>query len=332
LPFSRHTPVIAVQLALTALVFWFVSAVYTVRFNPEIRFLAQMADLQARYAQKMDHEFGHKFLVVGGSSAMFSIKGEQMLRDHGLPVVNLGLNARLGPQVMIARALTMLNRGDTLVVAIEPGLFVESLDPPPAGIAFSCAIGQPELALAPVLGRKPSPVLSALLALRPGGDHVLILLSKLLTRKPLYYYSVAAASPSGWNHTDRRVPLLAEPSAQLTLAAEPSRFLHSLRDWCDARQIRVFYSLPWHWAPQQSVTALRKQNARLLLEIAECLPVLRDSSLGLDSDLRDFSDSNWHLNEGSSVLRSEQLAQQLVQGLTWPLDDLRALSGAAPDN
>src|SRR5439155_3169943 len=124
--------------------------------------------------------------------------------NYGLPAVNKGLAAGMGPQVITLHALEGLRAGDTLVVALEPGLLTQPFEVPSLGVQFSFAIGHPEWVQRPALeGQRPT-LLESLLALRPGSYHTITLLGKLLKRQPLYRYRVADASPSGWNHTEVR--------------------------------------------------------------------------------------------------------------------------------
>src|SRR5207253_2602621 len=103
----------------------------------------------------------------------------------------------------------------------------------------------PDWAVAPTLRGGRVPIASALLALRPGANHLFTLLAKLIAHKPLYSYEVANASPSGWNHTVMRRPLPGSPAQRLVLSDDARQFLRSFRDWADQHQVRVVYSLPW---------------------------------------------------------------------------------------
>ena len=168
LHFRQQVPGFALCLVVAAVAAWFLGAEYSLCFNPENKFLVQMAELQDRWARKMDVEHGHKVAVIGGSNVMFSIVGEQLVSNYGLPVVNMGLNASLGAQVMAERAAAGAHPGDILVLAFESGLLAGSITPPASGIQFSYAMHHSEWVVAPRLRETRIPVLSALLALRPG--------------------------------------------------------------------------------------------------------------------------------------------------------------------
>lgn len=323
--FKNRTPRLAAGLVLLALGAWAGSAVYSTRYNPQTRFFVEQARLQDRWARKMDREHGRKVIVTGGSSTMFSIIGEQMLEQHGLPTVNMGLSAGMGAKVIVSRTLTELRPGDTLVLALEPGLLTSSLEPVTLGVQFSYAMGHPEWATGPLFDGVPLSKGSSLLKLRLDAYHVCTLAGKILTRRPLFRYRVGDAAPSGWIHTDVRYPLRGSNGHGTDLSADGRRFLHSLRRWCDEHQIRVVYSLPWSYCPETEQKAFQRGNLRLLLQIDEFIPVLNDPALGADSDPAHFADTAWHLNENGSRLRSESLGRQLTEWRVWQPGELRRI-------
>ena len=323
--FKNRTPRLAAGLVLLALGAWAGSAVYSTRYNPQTRFFVEQARLQDRWARKMEREHGRKVIVTGGSSTMFSIIGEQMLGQHGLPTVNMGLSAGMGAQVIVSRALPELRTGDTLVLALEPGLLTSPLEPLTLGVQFSYAMGHPEWATAPLLDGVPLSKGSSLLELRPDAYHVCTLAGKILSRRPLFRYQVGDVASSGWSHTAVRFPLNGPNEHGSELSADGRRFLHSLRQWCDEHQIRVVYSLPWSYCPKSAEKAFQRSNLRTLLQIDEFIPVLNDPMLGADSDLTHFADTAWHLNEDGSRLRTESLGRQLTDWRVWQPGELRRI-------
>jgi len=182
-----------------------------------------------------------------------------------------------------------------------------------------------EWVVAPRLRERRIPALSALLALRPGGYHAFLMIGKLIAHNPHYKYRVADASPSGWNHTAACRPLPGKLDEGRVLSDDARRLLRSLRDWADRNQVHVAYSLPWQWTPREAVDRVRKGNAEFLLQISEYFPVLRDPIIGADPRVEDFSDSYWHLNEESSVLRTEELGRQVTNWEIWQPDELRRI-------
>src|SRR5438046_9010555 len=109
-----------------ALITWLAGAYYTLHFSPEVAYDRHSHFVKMAWAQKLDRDFTNKIVVFGGSSCRASIKGEQMLLEHGLPAVNLGLSVGMDTKVLTRYAFQFLRPGDTMVMPLEPGVFATS--------------------------------------------------------------------------------------------------------------------------------------------------------------------------------------------------------------
>jgi hypothetical protein len=316
----------AAQLVLVAVLAWAAGAFYTLQLNPEVRYFKGTDQIKRAWAQKLTHEYGAKIVLCGGSSCEFSLDGERLLQRHGLPAVNLGRGAGFGASVLVQAALPAVRPGDTLVLALEPGLLTEPLEPPALGVQVSFALGHPEWVVAPRVGQAALPWPSALLALRPGAYHVFTLVGKLLQGRPLYRYKLSDMRPSGFNQTPVRLPITGPAGHTGRLVPEAHRLLADLRDWCRTNQVRLVYSLPWSYTPPSAVPGYQQLNARFLLQIIDYMPVLRDPRLGACTVLEWFADTGYHLNAEGSAQRTDELAEQLKQGRVWTRDELAQLA------
>ncbi|MGA2243370.1 MAG: hypothetical protein ABSH48_00110 [Verrucomicrobiota bacterium] len=307
-----------------AAIIWGLAVLYTLKLNPEIHYYVQGAEIKDRWAERMAREHGPKILVYGGSSCAFSIDGERMLSRFGLPAVNYGRGASLGAALLTESVLGQARPGDTLIVALEPALLTAPLDPPAEGVQFSFAVHHPEWVMHPILGLGRASWFQALNALRPGGAHLFTLLGKFATRKPLMRYHLTDYRPSGFEQTAVRLTITGPAGHEPDLSADGSKLLRNLRAWCDAHQVRVAYSMPWSYTPPDQERAFQKLNIRLLLEISEFLPVLKDPALGANTNLDFYSDTVWHLNGPGSQLRTDRLAEEIKNWDTWTRETLRA--------
>jgi len=314
-----------VKLLLTAVLTGAVCVAYQLWLNPEIRFFSKLAALQDSWSQRMDREHDSKVVVFGGSSCMFSINGEQLLKEYGLPAVNRGLAAGMGIKVPALNAMLDLRAGDTLIVALEPGSLTSPAGLPAMATEFSYVRGHSEWVTRPALGLPGSGWATSLLALRPGSYHALTLIVKLIQGRTLYRYEVGDASPSGWMRTDARAPLSGPPGHGPYLSEDAQRFLSALKDWCSEKHVRVAYSLPWAYAPTDQAEQFRKGNADILIQIAKFIPVLKGPSLGADTEPGHFADTAWHLNEQGSRLRTDELGQALKHWDLWSVQELQFL-------
>lgn len=67
-----------------------------------------------------DYAGKKKIVVAGGSSALFGIDAEQATKSLGMPVLNFGLHAGLRLEKILQEVAHVLERGDFLVLALEP--------------------------------------------------------------------------------------------------------------------------------------------------------------------------------------------------------------------
>lgn len=315
-------PTRAAQLVGLAVLTWAGSVFYTLRLNPEVCYYKGTDRIKRTWARHMTREHGAKVVLCGGSSCEFSLDGERLLYQHGLPAVNLGRGAGFGASVLVQAALPEVRPGDTLVLALEPGLLTEPLEPPALGVQVAFALGHPEWVVAPTVGTNAQPWASALLALRPGAYHAFTLLGKVLTGRPLYRYKLEDMRPSGFNQTAVRLPITGPAGHTGRLVPEARRLLADLRQWCQTNRVRLVYSLPWSYTPPAAVADYQRLNAQFLLEMLDYMPVLRDERLGACTVLEWFADTGYHLNAEGSARRTDELAEQLKQWRVWAREEL----------
>jgi hypothetical protein len=329
--FKSRIPARAAVLLLTAAAVWGLSIAYTLHWNPEVRNWQAGANIKIRWSEKMTQEYGSKILVYGGSSCSFSIDGERMLDRFNLPTVNFGRGADMGPTVLTESVLDYVRPGDTLIVAIEPGLLTESFDVPALGVQFSYAMHHPEWVRHPQFDEPGVSWFQALAALRPGGFHMFTILGKIASGKRLFRYQLSDYHPSGWEQTDVRVKITGPLDYGTDLSGNARALLGGLRDWCAQRHVRIAYSLPWCYTPAEKMKSFQERNVAILMQVNDFIPVLKDAHLGADTNLDDFADTQVHLTGPAAALRSDELAGQIKNWDLWTAEELRQ-HGAQPGN
>ncbi|MBU6399967.1 MAG: hypothetical protein KGS61_06595 [Verrucomicrobia bacterium] len=306
-------PRFALRLLGVALLTWLASALYTVRWNPEIAFFRRADRLKQTWAEQLDRRFPHKVVVFGGSSCTVSIDGAGLLEHEQLPVLNLGLGAGMGAKVLTEYALQHTRPGDTVVMAMEPPLIAATLGVPALGVQFCYATG--DTAVLRNLEGWSWP--GTAMDLRPGGYHTFTLLGKLLLHQPLYRYRQSELQPGGWHRLELQRAFVPDEPTPLALVDEDRAWLAGLRDWCHRHEVRIAYSLPWAYAPAARAEAYRRRNAAFLLQVSRYLPVLKDPRLGVYTVRTGFADTEWHLIPAAAELRSKELAQQVRAWQCW---------------
>ena len=317
-----QVPWVALRLLTVAVLAWASSAAYALYLNPEIAFFKHGARLKHAWAEKLNREYTRKVVVFGGSSCGVSIDGERMLDHHGLPTVNMGLGAGMGAEILTRYALLEVREGDTLIVALEPGLLTDAVDPTALGVQFSFAIGKPGL----VKLSRPFSWPATLLDLRPGGYHLFTLIGKIVSGSPLYRYRPSDLHPSGWQAITIRRNFVGPPASGPALSSGARDLLGWLRSWCAQNNVRVAYSLPWGYTPPDKASQFKTANIDFLFQVSPYLPVLKDPALGANTNLEQFADTEWHLTPEAAALRTDALAQQIKEWDLWTTNELEKLA------
>lgn len=323
---SNRVPRLAALLLAVALGVLILAGLYSVCGNPEVRFLHHLWSVKSRWAQAMSTN-ATRVIFFGGSSCGTAVDPERMLAGHGVPAVNMGFGAALGPAVLSRAAMSLTRPGDTLVIALEPELLGASAEPMPLGAQFSVAVGHPDW-FQSIPGTPPCRPAHAALHLRPGGWHVFTMIGKIVWGLPLYRYSPEEVHPGGWHEVRTRLPVTDGPPWP-ALSPDGRTLLRYLKRWADDQRVQIFYSLPVRFAEASSAPAARKASAQWLLTVIDHVPVLKDPALGVDTNRSDFADMHLHLNRAGAHDRTDQLARQLRSRSVWTAAELQAIVNQA---
>ena len=311
-------PRLTLKLLLVALVTSVAGATYAMWFNPEMHFWRTVAERKLLWVEQMRAKHGHVIGVVGGSTTTFAIDAGMIEREYGLPVANLGLHAGVGAEACAGFGLAVLQRGDTLIVSIEPSLLAGE-DVGATGLATRLAysLGKPEM-LHWTKGESIASQAADLTKLQPGGGHVITMLGKLAMRMPLYRYSAENSLPGGLQVTDERRNFNAAPAtsiedAALSLSPEGAALLANINQEAERRGIRAVYVLPWAYAAEQPAKIQRQANSHFLDQVEAIMPVIREPENGVHTERQDFSDSGQHLTLEGAIKKSHSFRKALNQ-------------------
>jgi hypothetical protein len=313
---AHRMPRLTLALAIVALLAVVFGATYALRFDPELLFWKEAAARKLSWVEQMRAKHGHVIGVVGGSTTTFGIDAELIEREYNLPVANLGLHAGMGPITCVGFGLASLQKGDTLIVSLEPGLLTdEDTGTTGLGTRFAYAMGKPEylhwMQEIPTQSR-----LADLTMLMPGGRLVVTMLGKVGLGIPLYRYSLVDTRPGGLQVTDERRDFIVDPAdssgqSKLELSPAGAELLTDLRTEAEQRGIHVVYVLPWAYSPAEVAEQVRQANINYLDQVESIVPVLREQNMGVHSVREDFADSGQHLTEIAARKRSHRFVATL---------------------
>jgi hypothetical protein len=324
LPSKSRVPGGAVALLLTLLLTWGLAVVITCKYNPYIYSYVHATAIKDRWAERLDREYGHKILIYGGSSCAFSVDGERMVTRYQLPVVNYGLAASMGATILTESVLPHCHPGDTLIVAIEPQLLCDPLTMLPDGVQYSLIMGHSEWATHPQLNVAPAHWFHVLSALRPGAKYLLSYAYKIFSNRPLLRYSIEDMNASGYQQTSVRIPMTSFAGHSPNLSVGGVALLKNLRAWCDSHHVQVAYALPWSYCPPNQENFFKKSNADWLWQVNQIVPVLKDPTLGSNTNADYFADTGWHLTSEGARLRTDHLADIIRRWDIWTGTELCA--------
>lgn len=310
----------ALRLLAVALVTLLACAAYSLRANPEVLFFRAGDLAKQAWHRELRRHHTNVVIIFGGSSCATSIDPRWLRDRHGLPVVNAGLGAGMGARVLTRYGLDLARPGDTLLVALEPGLLTSPVAFEPLGVQFALASGHGD-----ILWREPCIHWPAfLLQLRPGGGHVFAMLGKLVTGQPRYRYPASEWSDAGQHRVGDRRDLLPPSLEPRSLSPDGRRLLAELRDTARQRGLRIAYVLPWEYCPPDRLAAHQRRNLAFLREVACLLPVLREPGQGSHTVTTDFADTGLHPTPEAARRRSDELAASLQAWNLWTPDSLAA--------
>jgi hypothetical protein len=246
-----------------------------------------------------------------------------MMELHKLPVLNMALHAGMGPKILTQYALQSLQPGDTLIVALEPDLLTKPIKSEPGGVQFCFACDNQMLLRETPLADWPG----TLLDIRPGGYHVLTLIGKIVSRQPLYRYSLDEIHPDGWQEVTVKRDFGAPPPKEILISNDTRELLASIAKTCATQHVRLAYSIPWVYCPANEKALFRQKNLHFLQQISEFIPVLKEPDLGIQTNRDLFADTTLHLTSEGAKQRTDELAGQIQNWNVWTSGELK---GADP--
>jgi hypothetical protein len=125
---------------------WFLGSVSNIYYVGESQSLLNMYKQKLTIAHQLNKS--RKLLIVGGSGAHKSVNSQFIQKELGIPVVNFGLDGRLGLNVILPIALNAVSHGDVVLLIPEDVILIDEDGVDYRSLPFSIGIGKPELAYA----------------------------------------------------------------------------------------------------------------------------------------------------------------------------------------
>ena len=295
--------------------------ILTIPVNPEVKFWTDVVERRDREIAQVRAAQPTTPIIffTGGSSTAFSIHPSIIEEYCNTPAFNLGLPVASGAQYILHQALRHAQSGDMIVVALEPDLLAyEGQESGPTKIAFAIEAMRgnfTESAGGSTFDQKPT-ISDYLTLTRPGPQYLVVLTGRIVTGYG-YRYKTADIGYRGIIRTDAHDPAIQASGITNRTALHPKgRFLLETFATAAAQKgVRLAYAMPWHFTLSTAISHNRANNRKLLVEIAEIMPILEDGFSGAVDGIENFSDSAQHLSDSGTAARSHALARSLTSYL-----------------
>lgn len=307
---GKHTggglPVRTLILAGWAILVLLVCGLYTSYLNPEIQFLKRAWELKTESLVESESAKG-RILICGGSSVLVGVAPDIVASTSGRPVINLGLAAGMGADVLASLAVDQLREGDLLVVSIEPDLLTLPSKTSMLGSQVSWTTGNPHW-LSP---RTPDQWMVSLSHLRPGAYHAVTLAGKLLLGKPLYRYHSDELKQGGWQEIAFREEKLGIPVFGYNLTARGREVLQDATNKAEAAGARILYVPSYHFCHADRLENHLVGMNEFLNQVEQIMPVIRAEDMHATWDAKQFADTPWHPHPAVAKSYSVRLGNYL---------------------
>ena len=308
------------RLLVVVLVCWGLSVIVSLFGNPEVRFWSRVVEDKIEVAKKTRSEVDGPFVFVGGgSSASFSIHPKVLTEELGVPAFNMGGSGGMGYRYLVNLAFSEAQSGDIVILHMTAESMAAEENPTMAlGIRVALRNGQFTFAEGgPIFESGQLGLGDRLLALRPGAKFLATMAVKFVSGRPLYSYSLSdfedgvVTIPNGGPTGD-----VEGVSPTSTLFNEGTvKILQEIVEYASARQIHVFYTLPWECFLTEACPAMREEHEKYLKQVERYMPVLRDSKAGAHDRPEDFLDTGFHMNLKAGKTRTRMLARSLQNAI-----------------
>lgn len=293
---------------------------YCYYLHPEINFYRKAIAISSKYEEKLRNNGHSCYIIGGGSEIRSSISPEIMLKDYGVPAVNVATAAPFGIATNLSIALNHIQPGDSLVFSL---IATDSS-------AFRATASGTKLAFylygekAFTLGGLPANLTSLKHLISSDAPSMMISSVRYFSRGYAYVYSAQATlHQDGWMEIHRG-------GMQGKKTGKVLNPYHGLSQKCIAtllqtkqkcQQLGVNFIImfpPSYVFPDYSIHYLL--NALHITRLG--IPVLKDERLGIIKSSDQLSDTIGHLNAQGTIENSRIIARALKEKQYWNESEL----------
>ena len=277
------------------------------------------------FAERFPESRAGNVVIYGGSTIRTSYMPSVLESEFSLSVVNCGLAAGFGPDVLTETAFEETKPEDLLVVALEPVFLVDDEHSETTSAGKDFYLREKGLSFRKKTFFSVS-VFDFPGCVRVDTRYFLFLLARRIGRMKPYRYDIAEnLHDDGWMELhEPEIAAAAEtgPVVLLSLSDSGRDLLLRIRDACAKRGCRVCYQL----APQfHGNPNARLGYAALCKDISSIMPVIRDPMLGVNTNRLEFADTPHHPLRAGALRATRSFGEALARAEFWSDEELSAL-------
>ncbi|MEO0352364.1 MAG: hypothetical protein AAF282_20175 [Cyanobacteria bacterium P01_A01_bin.15] len=284
---------------------WAAGYVYNVYLGGETRWLKDLYEKKVVAAEAIETP---KLLVTGGSGAHYTINSEILAAAVERPVVNFGIDGPVGLDIILPAALEQVEAGDIVLLVPEYLILLDEDGLGDRSGPFAIATGQGLSQIPPKqLARDALGVGVPSLRALVKSTSDLITLGKLSG-----YYDDPLTAAGDPTVDKQRQGSWWQLSIKRPATAHSIRRIEQFHTEVEARGGTLLLSLPWVYGDASDNT--QANILKTVEALGDIAPLLYDpETLNIQSDVRLFADTHYHLTAAGRTVRSQQLAQQLQE-------------------
>lgn len=289
---------------------WLLGFTYNVYFGGIIGWHRKAYNDKLALATNIQAE--KRLILVGGSGTHYTPNSEYMEKKLGFPVINMGLDGKLGLDVIFPSVLKEIKKGDIVLAIPEYLMLLDDDGIGTISIQFSLATNQLNL-----INVSPKTFLDNTWMLGiPGLKSVVKSGVDLATKG---YFDEYYADPITKRGDPSRTWHRKSKWWQLTIDKPVSKYslerITKFKQEVEAKGATLILSLPIIYGSRDAETI--KNVQKTADELAKIAPLIYDKeTLNIWQDSSLFADTHYHLLPEARIIRSQQIIDELQPILT----------------
>ncbi|WP_435896029.1 hypothetical protein [Oceaniferula spumae] len=256
-------------------------------------------------------------LFSGGSTCVFSIAPEVVEQQTGMASYNMGGAVPMGAPYICAKVFETASAGDLVVLMLEPVMLTQPNAAEVKRLGVSLASSEQASEEKKWFGAN-AVLKDEAVHLRPGSSFLFRTVGKKLLGRKGYRYTMDDFRERGRMETfyENEWKKANQVIDKNTLSQDGIDLLVKCRDLAAKKKVTIVYSLPWTWTVEEISEESKRSNKRLLQEIEEYIPVIREPHMGVSTEGEYFADTSNHLTTEGAKIRSLELGEALQNFLS----------------